>query len=78
MIPWLIYYVLVIFAILCSAPIIIIWFVWLQPEPLWALLSVASISVGLILIYAWHIVNGFFIAIVNQKKRDFVTDIIND
>jgi hypothetical protein len=48
---------------------IIIWFVWLQPAPLWALLSVASICVALIFIYAWYIVNAFFIAICNQNSN---------
>ena len=65
--PWLFVYILVIFGIFCSAPMIIIWFVWLQPEPVWALLSLLSIALGAILVYFWHVVNSFFIDICNKS-----------
>ena len=61
---------------LFTAPMIIIWFVWIQPAPIWALLSVPSIVISLILIYGWFIVNAFFITICDQKKN-LVTDIVD-
>jgi hypothetical protein len=67
--PWLIFYIFVIFCLFCSVPMIIIWFVWLQPAPLWALLSVATFSGGLIMMCFWVIVNGFFVTLLSQENK---------
>ena len=67
--PWLTFYLLAIFACLCSAPMIIIWFIWLQPEPIWALLSLAMLCIGFILMYFWFLVKSFFVWLCDEKKE---------
>ena len=66
--PWLTFYLLTIFACFCSAPMIIIWFIWLQPEPIWALLSLAMLGIGFVLMYFWFLVKSFFVWICDEKK----------
>ena len=70
--PWIVYYILLIFALLCSAPMIIIWFVWLRPAPIWALLSLASIAVASILIYFFAKVLKFFSMICNDRVKTLI------
>ena len=67
-IPWLIFYFLIIFCFICASPVIVIWFVWIQPEPIWALLSLVTLFVALILICFWILVQRFFVWVSEEKS----------
>ena len=67
-IPWLIFYSVIIFLFICASPVIVIWFVWIQPEPIWALLSLVTLFVALILICFWIVMQKFFVWVSEEKS----------
>lgn len=72
---WLVVYALTIVGSVFAAPLIFIWFVVIQPFPLFSLLAVVPILLALLLTFLWVVVNGYFVRLglehsQNKKEAD--------
>lgn len=67
--PWIVIYSILIFALICSAPMIVIWFVWLKPDPIWSLLAFGPLLVASLLIYTYVQVMKFLGMICNDQVQ---------
>ncbi len=66
--PWLIFYFVVIVGLITAVPVILIWFIWLHPAPIWSLLSIIPAFLALMVTYFWLVVNGFFMEVRKYVK----------
>ncbi len=67
MLPWLVVYMGMIICSLLAVPLVAVWFLFVEPTPVFALLCIVPLVLALALIYMWVVVNGFFVTIATTN-----------
>lgn len=68
--PWLLFNMLAIIVIGFSIPLLIVWFLFISPVPILALLALIPLMVSFILIVFWVHVNGYFIKLSIDEVKE--------
>ena len=67
---WLIFYMLIIISSFLTAPLLLIWFLIVEPFAIFSLLSLVPLILGILLLLFWIVVNGYFVSLgVNAVRK---------